>query len=157
MSYRFWLERDIQDEGLVPQVTFVMLNPSTADEVTDDPTIRRCKKFALDWSCQKLVVVNLFAWRATHPNQLRDCPMNEQVGEGAAWGRAFSNTDGFIVAAWGALAPEWLKELAQPRVETVVAAIGDSTIWCLGTTKSGSPRHPLYVKGDTELIEWRAE
>lgn len=68
MNYRYSLEREWSD---APCIGFVMLNPSTADATNDDPTIRRCTRFAQFWGYGAIEVVNLFAYRATRPIQLR--------------------------------------------------------------------------------------
>ena len=130
-------------------MTFVMLNPSTADHEVDDPTIRRCIGFAKREECSELVVVNLFAYRATKPSDMADA-----LGAGIdifgpdqdGWMRAALNQwAGPVVAAWGA---HQIANLATPKMP-------DMPLLCLGTTKSGAPRHPLYVKGDQPLVPWR--
>ena len=67
-QYRYLLSRTLQ-QG-TGTCTFVMLNPSTADGLKDDPTIRRCLGFASDWGFRHMQVVNLFAWRATYPKDM---------------------------------------------------------------------------------------
>ena len=73
--YRLWR---IWDENK-PFVLFICLNPSTADENEDDPTIRRCVRFARDWDYGGMVMVNLFAFRATDPSELYNA--DEQIGQ----------------------------------------------------------------------------
>lgn len=129
---------------------WVMLNPSTADGAVDDPTIRRCMAFSRRWGAPGIEVVNLYALRSTNPKGLRYPDdvgiMNHQVMAGAA-ARAWR-----IIVAWGA------NRAATPAV--VVEAVraltaGGQTLWCLGRTKSGAPRHPLYVPAGTSLEVWR--
>ena len=74
--YRYWLEAKLSDSDGV--CMFVMLNPSTADEVKSDPTVTRAKGFARSWGYGTLWVCNLFALRATDPGVLRKCP--EPIG-----------------------------------------------------------------------------
>lgn len=129
---------------------FVMLNPSTADGETDDPTIRRCVGFAKAWRYDLLEVVNLFAHRATDPREILQMgdaaepygPRNQAVIERAA------QDAGVIVCAWGAHGGH----LGQD--ETVRGWLMDwgAPLMCLGTTKGGFPRHPLYVPSDTKLV-----
>lgn len=133
--------------GTGPVALWVMLNPSTADADQDDPTIRRCRGFSTAWGCGGLVVVNLFAYRATKPaalNAVRDpCgPDNWATIDRWLW----SPDVDIAVAAWGA---SWEK-VDQPRlhVEHMAARVGRHLV-CLGRTKAGHPRHPLYVRGDT--------
>lgn len=125
-------------------VTFVMLNPSTADAREDDPTIRRCIGFARSWGFGRLVVVNLYALRSTDPRGLwRHAdpvgPDNDEHLADAAFVAA--SQDAPLVAAWGANArPDRVAEvLALPHMDRLTA---------LGTTKSGAPRHPLYLRAD---------
>ena len=131
---------------LYVQVLFVMLNPSTADHRNDDPTIRRCRGFAKLWDCNGLAVANLYALRSTDPAALWSHP--DPVGpdnDDCLW--TFAREYGDVVCAWGSNArPE--------RAACVVSIMRDAgaRLWCLGTTKNGSPRHPLYVRGDAEPV-----
>jgi hypothetical protein len=137
-------------------MVFIMLNPSTATDTVDDPTIRRCVGFARREGYAQLEVVNLFAWRATDPNQLRH--VQDPVGPDndrhilAACTRA-----GLVVAAWG-LNVITVGAPAAQRVAWVLGQLERHSIqlYCLGTTAgiAGQPRHPLYVRGDTPLTEW---
>lgn len=152
-TYRYTLHRSIPSVlRWVKPCLFVMLNPSTADATKDDPTIRRCIGFAKREGCTGMTVVNLFALRATNPAELAMHPdsfgpLNAQyvIGEIEAHRRI-----GLIVAAWGS------NPMAM-RVEQVRSLAGHlhaAGALCLGTTKEGHPRHPLYVKADQPLIPW---
>lgn len=161
-NYRFWLSR----EGLGGHGTgvIVMLNPSTADQHTDDPTIRRCMRFAGREGYHSLIVVNLYGLRATNPADLWSHPdpvgqmTANEAGNDVAIGTAISQAgrygDGRVIVAWGAHA-------RQDRVDEFKAIVDRArapvTLWCLGTTKDGAPRHPLYVRGDQPLTPWPAE
>lgn len=148
--YRYLLTRGWDLDK--PSVAFVMLNPSTADATVDDPTIRRCLGFARAWGFGRLQVVNLFAWRATDPAELVEC--GDPVGQ---------ETDGHIleavlqsrriVAAWGAGVPKLYEN--RPAVVRRLVYDAGGTVLCLGITKGGEPRHPLYVRGDTEPVRYR--
>jgi hypothetical protein len=140
-----------------------MLNPSIADAECDDPTIRRCIGFAMREGFSRLSVVNLFANRATDPSLLRDFYQHRIRGfepssnEIAAWVHEFmAPDDRVIVAAWGSLQPGWLRRMALPRVRELMSLAGECgcPLLCLGTTKNGHPRHPLYVRGDARLAKW---
>lgn len=139
---------------------WIMLNPSTADAHEDDPTIRRCIGFAKRDGYGGIYVANLFGYRATDPSELatvEDPVGRDTIGMGAANADGsphyydpfgyliFACTD--IVAAWGAGAP-------RGRVDDVLVESGGWPLHCLGATKDGSPRHPLYVKGDQPLLRW---
>src|SRR5438270_442787 len=143
--YRYVLTRHIGRGRRT--ATFVLLNPSTADAARDDPTIRRCRGFARRWRCGRLVVLNVFALRATDPAELRRAA--DPVGpENAAWfERLLINCDGPIVCGWGTcgtlldqdlIVRQWLDDLgARTRA--------------LGVTKHGQPLHPLYLPYTSRL------
>lgn len=151
-QYRYVLRR----AGELPNpsssvVLFVMLNPSTADAQFDDPTIRRCRAFARTWGCAGLTVANLYAYRATNPVELKTCP--DPVGpDNDKWIGELAIKYRDVVCAWGAN--------ADPQRAAEVVRIFRKLkrrLLCLGTTQSGAPRHPLYVKGDTPLVEYNPE
>lgn len=128
-------------------VAFVMLNPSTADAEKNDPTIRRCIGLAQSWGYDGLRVVNLFAYRSTDPCALVRVddpvgPDNDRI--------MLSTTEACsaVVAAWGARG-----SLYPERVRAVLSLLG-SPLSCCGFTRSGSPRHPLYLPSDTKLESW---
>lgn len=139
-AWPFWNDR----------VTFVMLNPSTADAAKDDPTMRRCIGFAMKWGYQALTVVNLFALRSKNPEALYDHPdpvgpLNDRYIREAA---ADSHK---IVCAWG------VGGAYRDRGRHVLSLLEDverSTVWCLGRTKAGLPQHPLYLPGNSRLERW---
>jgi hypothetical protein len=123
-----------------PVVTWIMLNPSTADASVNDPTIRRCIGFSRAWNFAGLAVVNLFAFRSTDPKALKT--VDDPVGPDnhAAIHDAVVRSR-LVVAAWGA--HEFVNGRAGEVRETI-AEIGRPLL-CLGKTKAGHPRHPLYV------------
>jgi len=134
-TYRYWLSREFaQGSG---QCVFIGLNPSTGDQSSDDATIRRCMGFASDWGYRHLTVVNLFAYRTAHPEELRSATEPEGGGNRAALRRACSQAD-LIVAAWGVHGTYLkqstrLKRLWRPH-----------TLHCLSQTTNSQPAHPLY-------------
>lgn len=145
-QYRYSLTRRW---GAGPDATFIMLNPSTADASQDDPTIRRCIGFAKREGCASLTVVNLFAYRATDPRALLDVddprgPDNVLHIERAVAGSSIA------IAAWGSFLWQNRKRLRPPAFVLDLAV----DLLCLGTTKDGEPRHPLYVRGDQPLVRW---
>lgn len=138
--YRYSLWRQWNEQA--PAVTFIMLNPSTADATTDDPTIRRCIGFAQTWGFGSLEVVNLFAYRSTHWRDL--CKATDPVGKDndRYLAQAIHHTQTTLLAwgNWGTL---------QSRSKTVLQQFSHpQNFYCLGTTKQGQPRHPLYVRSD---------
>jgi hypothetical protein len=125
-----------------PTVVFIGLNPSTADATTDDPTIRRCLRFARDWHFGGLIVVNLFAYRSAEPRVLKE--VDEPIGSrNDAVIRAHCESAQCIVAAWG------IYGSLLSREEQVLQFLRRP--YCLGVTKGGYPRHPLYLAARTRL------
>lgn len=144
--YRYRLERR-WGEG--PRVCWVLLNPSTADARQDDRTLARCIAFARSWGAGSVEVVNLFGLVSTDPAAL--CREPDPVGRGNAPAvrRALRRAD-VVVAGWGNL-PRSLEDRAVP-----LAAMVAGRAWCLGLTKRGQPRHPLYLAGTSERVPFRA-
>jgi hypothetical protein len=144
--YRYTLHREIEPSERKPCL-FIMLNPSTADAVQNDPTIRRCLAFARREDCTSLTVVNLYALRSTNPAALATAP--DPVGpenDLHIQQQVAAHHGGLIIAAWGSNA------FAIPRALQVLPLLGKSA-YCLGrTVKLGMPRHPLYVGGDQVLV-----
>ena len=143
-QYRYRLARTW--DGPVPNcVNFVMLNPSTADGVEDDPTIRRCVRFTRAWGFGGLVVTNLFAYRSTDPQALFSVP--DPVGpDNDAHTATVALGAELVVLAWGHLG--WVRERAA-NVQLQLARLGVQCR-CLGTTRHGEPKHPLFLKAITE-------
>lgn len=136
--YKLWREWGADKRTLA----FVMLNPSTADETEDDPTIRRCVNFAEDWGFGRLEVANLFALRATNPAELREHP--EPVGPvNDTYLQDICDRAGKVIVAWGT------KGSLMNRGREVVDML-DETLYALETTKEGHPNHPLYQPADAE-------
>ncbi len=132
-KYRYALWRTWDDTK--PYALFIGLNPSTADETEDDPTIRRCIKYAKDWGFGGLCMGNLFAYRATKPSELFSSI--EPVGtENNTWLKNIAQNAGVIIAAWGN------DGIHLGRSQVVIALLPN--IHCLKINKSGEPAHPLY-------------
>lgn len=131
--------------------TFVMLNPSTADGLEDDPTIRRCLGFIQDWGFHQLRVVNLFAWRATYPKDM--LKQLDPIGpDGDGWIlRACEDAD-MIVCAWGAQSQRVVRARAE-QVQTLLRDQG-MQLHHLGMAGNGQPRHPLFLERATQPQEW---
>lgn len=144
--YRYALWRDTGCLGGEGIVLFVMLNPSTADAKLDDPTIRRCIRFARDWGYAKLAVGNLYALRATDPADLRDAAEAgvDPVGpDNDEWLTKLAGNAWTTILAWGA---HPMAERRARDVRQLVEGWSGGTAQCLGQTKSLAPRHPLYVR-----------
>jgi len=139
-QYRYFLSRIWGDQDCLNVVTFVGLNPSKADASFDDPTLRRCMNFAKSWGYSGLWMVNLFAFRATEPKEMMCAndpigPDNEKHLAEAILGARL------VVAAWG------VGGGFKGRDQEVLERYGKGGRFsCLGLTKGGKPRHPLYLK-----------
>ena len=128
---------------------FIGLNPSTADETDDDPTVRRCLRFARDWGHGGLVMTNLFARCATAPDEMkRD---RSPVGrENDRWIRRLASDAGVIVAAWGN------HGAYRGRSRDVRTMLSDFDLYCLDLNKTGEPVHPLYQPGSATLVPYES-
>ena len=143
--YRYELGRRWDSD--MDTLAVVMLNPSTADAEEDDPTIRRCISFAKRDGFGGIEVVNLFGYRATDPDDLMRTAEpsgedNDDAIREVVRGRV-------TLCAWGASVPTNHADHVV-LVEEIIRCYARKVV-CLGTTKSGAPRHPLYVKGDTPM------
>lgn len=130
---------------------FIGLNPSTADETEDDPTVRRCIRFAKDWGFGSLWMLNAYAFRATDPKVMKAQGVNalgplnnEYIAQAAK--HAF-----MVIAAWGADCDE----LRERDIKLSFEGMG-KRLYCLGHTQGGHPKHPLYLRADTEPMAWEA-
>lgn len=155
--YRYDLTRTWDDRpGPYPasRLMFLMLNPSTADALRDDHTIRRCRYFAKREGYGGLVVCNLYALRATDPLELLKVGSPYAMGpeNKAAIERWLDSREvDVVVCAWGA--HKLAGALARLNVEALVNERGLRCV-CLGRTKSGAPRHPSRLGNDVELEPW---
>ena len=144
-AYRYTLWRN-WDEHL-PRVLFVLLNPSTANAVQDDVTLRCCIRFARSWSFGSLEIVNLFAFRATYPAHLRTVtdpigPLNDAyIYEATA-------RSALVVCGWGNYGSLYSRDIA------VLQLFTGREVYCLGTTKESLPRHPLRIARNTPLVRY---
>ncbi|OUS35879.1 hypothetical protein A9Q94_11185 [Rhodobacterales bacterium 56_14_T64] len=137
-AYRYSLTRIWDSSG--PKVMFVMLNPSTATEVQNDPTIERCERRARLLGFGGVRATNIFAYRATDPRDMRAAtdpagPDNEAtILEGLDWADQ-------VVCAWGT---NGAHRNQGPRIEALLRARGQM-LHQLGLSKAGHPKHPLYI------------
>jgi hypothetical protein len=130
--YRYQLSRvwDINK----PKILFIMLNPSTADEFVEDPTIRRVINYAKDWGYGSVYVGNLYAFRSTDPKGLNN--VEDPIGpENITNIQALIGLVDKVIYAWGneRKEPEWLKKLVDAP-------------YCIDISKKRIPKHPLYLK-----------
>lgn len=141
-AYRYRLSR-VWDHHTLPLV-WIMLNPSTADANVDDPTIRRCMAFSRRDGYGGIEVLNLFAFRATDPQNLKTA--HDPIGpQNDRWIKEVLHPHHIVVAAWGTHGTylgrggKVLRDLRDAGLHVV----------CLGS----KPAHPLYIRGDQPFVE----
>lgn len=146
--YRYLLAPHPWSDGWTMAV--LLHNPSTADHDRSDPTITRMIGFAKREGAGSLLVVNVMAYRATDPKKVRKA--EDPVGpENIRYILIASSEAKVFVVAWGAI--HWsLRERALPGIKAAVGRKGG--VVCLGKTKFGDPRHPLYLSRQTKLVPW---
>ncbi len=134
-------------------INWIMLNPSIADQISDDPTIRKCIGFSKRWGFSRMVVTNLFSFRATYPGDLRDLVRID-------YARAVGVNDGplienakkadLIVAAWGVHGG-----LAGRDLDVCHRVLSGFQLHCIGVTKDGHPLHPCMAAYTDKPIPWK--
>lgn len=142
-KYRYALWR-IWDESK-PLIMFIGLNPSTASEKMDDPTIRRVKRFAKDWGYGGVYMCNLFAIVSSNPNIL--LTNVDLLGANNEWLDIISIKCKDVLFAWGNF------KQAEYRAKEVMNMFPQAV--CLGINKNGTPKHPLYVAAKTQQINFK--
>ena len=146
-NYRYKLSRG-WDETL-PACAFIMLNPSTADENVNDPTIAKCIQFAKKWGYGSLLVANLFAWRSTNPESMKQ--VSDPVGpENEFWIAHISLNAGLVICAWGNNGHHLDRSKKTMSFLNGVPSI--KQVYALHVNGTGEPAHPLYQPYSRELI-----
>ena len=146
--YRYLLTRTWDAAG--PRALFVMLNPSTATEVQNDPTVERCERRARALGFGAFRVTNIFAFRATDPKVMKAAPdpigpgNDASIRESLPWAAA-------VICAWGTHGAHLGRG---PQVEAMLRGAGVA-LQVLGLTQGGHPQHPLYIGYDRQPVEWR--
>jgi len=146
-QYRYVLRR-VWGDG-PSRVCFVCLNPSIADEVIDDPTQRRLRKFAQDWGYDGYIMGNIFAYISTDPRSLKViAEVGNPIGNPPALNdeylRSMAKVGDLVVAAWGTWGKFW------DRGEHVLKMLQEiKPVYHLGLNQDGSPKHPLYLKANS--------
>jgi len=138
--YALWRIWDISK----PKVMFIGLNPSTANDISDDPTIRRVKSMAKNWGFGGVYMADLFAWVTPYPDELLKCP--DPVKDNDLWLHKVAAQCQDVVFAWGNF--KEAKERAEKVTEMFPCAMA------LPINKNGSPKHPLYVKSDIKPVTY---
>ena len=148
-KYRYLLTRIWDDSK--EKVGFICLNPSTADEKNDDPTIRRCIGYAKSWGYGGLVLGNIFSYRTPYPKILFNAILKGIHPVGPAndlWLLRIAETSDLVVAAWGNHG-DYLNRA--PLVRKLLK----NKLHVLKLTKGGMPAHPLYLKKELKPLQWK--
>lgn len=163
--YRYRLERELFDYKVIPgcepfTMGVIMVNPSTADHTLDDATIRRVRRLCGDLGANRVIVGNLFAFRSPNVQDLKhhDILGEDVVGPDNPFylNKLFEESKfGGVVVGFGNYSkiPTGLDFVLDDLA--VMADKHKTPLECWGTNKDGSPKHPLYLPGDSELREWR--
>lgn len=144
-QYRYALWRTWDDSK--PYALFVGLNPSTADETEDDPTLIRCINYAKSWGYGGVCMANLFAYRATDPKAMKIAE-NPVGRDNNKWLKKLAKDSGVVIAAWGN------DGAFRNRSSEVKRMLKDLSY--LKLNKSGEPAHPLYQKAALKPTRWKA-
>ena len=147
-AYRYLLWRSWRDG---PTLLAVCLNPSTADGIADDPTVRRLVGFAARDGFGTLLLANAFALRSTDPGALLRAADPVGPGDDGAILDALGRCDA-VAAAWGACDLRLVRRTE--RVARLLRLRPDREVLCWGETLRGAPRHPLYLRSDAPLAPW---
>ena len=142
-AWRYKLSRCWSRSG--PLIAFIGLNPSTADEFNDDPTVRHCIGFARRWGFGGMYMLNVFAFRSTNPRALKTVADPIGPRNDAALLTTCRRCD-MVVACWGMWGGLF------DRHQAVVELLGKIPIHCLGMTQGGRPKHPLYLRSTTAPV-----
>lgn len=146
--FRLW-RRWADDAPSGGDVCFIMLNPSTADEVSNDPTVERCQRRAQRLGYGGLQVVNIFALRSTDPAGLYED--GADIGDGQENNRAICDAvaaSDLVIAAWGRHGHYRRRD----RAIRELLWVRGTHVFCLGTNRDGTPKHPLYLRNDCPLV-----
>jgi hypothetical protein len=124
----------------LPRIVFIGLNPSTANEHIDDPTIRRVKRFAKDFGYGSLLMLNLFSFVTPYPTDLE---VNKNLYTDTFY---LDNVDAdTVIFAWGNFKTHGRDEIVKRLFPNAL---------CLGKNTNGSPKHPLYLRADVKPIKF---
>lgn len=142
--YSLWRVWDAEK----PRVAFIGLNPSTADEEENDPTVRRCINYARGWGYGGMYMLNIFGIRATDPRVMKKAedpigPMNDDYILDEI------TKSELILCCWGAHGAH------RGRSDEVAEMLKGRQLHCLGTTNAGEPKHPLYLKAILKPVRYR--
>lgn len=142
-KFRFFLYREWNSDK--PKVAFIGLNPSTANEITNDNTITKCAKIAAHNGFGGFYMINLFTFVTPYPNELLTCD-NPEFGADEYINNVTASCARTVVC-WGAF------KQSKERAQRVITQLSEP--YCLKINADGSPKHPLYCKDDSVLIPYK--
>ncbi len=147
--YRYSLTRTWDHSG--QRVAFIMLNPSTATEIQNDPTVERCERRARALGFGAFQVTNIFAWRDTDPKSMRASadPVGSENDRAILAALDWADQ---VICAWGTHGAHLDRGRA---VEALLRQAGKG-LFSLGLTQAGHPKHPLYIGYHQKPIPWQA-
>ena len=144
-TYRYWLRREW--DARLPGLTFVLLNPSIADEVNDDNAVRCCMRFACDWNFGSVEIVNLFGIVDTHPKKMKG--FQNPVGScNDQYVMESVNRASAVVIGWGNDGRH------AGRAKEMLELLKEHSLLCLGKTTEGQPRYPSRLPTDTPRVKF---
>lgn len=152
-SHRYFLRRPASPlDQEKPGIAFILLNPSTADERKDDPTVAKCRRYAAGWGFGEVIVLNAFAYRATDPKDMKAHPDpvgpdNDQTIVETA--RAVHGLGGTLLCGWGTHGSHLDRSIHLQEL------LKDFPLKAFTLTKHGQPGHPLYLRGDLQPMQWK--
>jgi hypothetical protein len=146
--YRYALWRIWNEDK--PLVMFIGLNPSTAAEKEDDPTIRRVTRFAYDHGYGGFYMMNLFAYVTAYPHVLETT--KDALGDTDEWLEKINLKCYAVCFCWGAFGDGNGRQYIRMRAQQIVGRFPSA--YCLGKTKTGHPAHPLYLAAGTKMIPY---
>ena len=148
-KYRYLLWRRFEGDCPIQRMcAFIGLNPSTADEINNDPTVTRCINYSKAWGFQGFIMLNLFAFRGTDPKDMKNAmspvgPLNDRVIS------QVTAVVGRTVCAWGT------HGLWCDRDRKVRDSILAKEVYHLGRNRDGTPKHPLYLRSNLQPLLWQ--
>ena len=141
-QYRYLLWREWTP--LLPPACFILLNPSTADSSRDDPTIRRCIGLSKSQGFGSSFFLNAFALRSTSPKNLYQ--HGDPIGpENDSYIKKYCKSSSMVFVGWGAHG-----KLHNRQSQVLSLLSNSTTLYCFAINKGGTPRHPLYLRGDAK-------
>jgi hypothetical protein len=142
-TYRYVLRRNCSDSAEPRRIAWIGLNPSTADELVLDPTLEAVRRYSIKWGFAQMVMLNLFAYRATYPSDLKRAA--DSIGpDNNRFLLKEAQAANLVIACWGKHGS------FLGRDEEVLGLLDGVTFKCLSRNKDGSPRHPLYLRPDIQ-------